>query len=238
MNRCVGIVQARMGSTRLPGKVLADIGGAPLLERLLRRLERCERLDGVVVATSVNPADDPVETLGRRLGFGVHRGDEADVLGRVLGAAEAAGADVVVRITGDCPLIDPGVVDECIALREKTGCDYASNVNVRTYPDGLDTEVIHIDALRRTETEAHHPELREHVTPYIRGVSPDLPSGDFDRRDLTYPSDFGHIRWTVDRAGDLERVREIFTALTEPFSWLDALSLATRHPHLLGLVRS
>ncbi len=226
-----------MGSTRLPGKVLADVAGAPLMERLLHRLERSARLDGIVVATSENPADDPVEALGRRIGVDVHRGDEADVLGRVLGAAKAAGADVVVRITGDCPLIDPGVVDDCIDLREKTGCDYASNVNKRTYPDGLDTEVIHIDALRRTEAETSRPDLREHVTPYIRGIFPDLPSGDFDRQDMTFPNDFSHVRWTVDRAEDLKRVREIFSTLSEPFSWLDALSLATKRPHLLGLAR-
>jgi spore coat polysaccharide biosynthesis protein SpsF (cytidylyltransferase family) len=233
--RVVAIVQARMTSTRLPGKVLADVCGAPLLQRIVERLRRCSLLDAIVVATTVNRDDDPVEALARKLGVDVYRGDEADVLGRVLAAAEGARADVVVRITADCPVIDPGIVDECIRLRAERSVDYASNVNVRTYPDGLDTEVMRIDALRTAAREAHDPVLREHVTPYIRGIFPNLPSGNFSRADLKFCADLSHVRWTVDRQDDLDRVREIFTAFDKPFGWLEALSLATRRPHLLGV---
>ncbi len=233
----VAIVQARMTSTRLPGKVLADVCGAPLLQRIIERLRMCSLLDAIVIATTVNRDDNPVEALARRLGVDVYRGDEADVLGRVLAAAEQARADIVVRITADCPVIDPGIVDECIRLRSERGVDYASNVNVRTYPDGLDTEVMRIDALRTAAREAHDPALREHVTPYIRGIFPHLPSGNFSRADLKFCADLSHVRWTVDRQDDLDRVREIYATLDGPFGWLDVLSLATKHPHLLGVAR-
>lgn len=233
--RVVAIVQARMTSTRLPGKVLADLCGAPLLQRIVERLRLCRRLDAIVVATTVNRDDDPVEALALKLGVEVYRGDEADVLGRVLAAAEGARADVIVRITADCPVIDPGIVDECIRLRAERGVDYASNVNVRTYPDGLDTEVIRIDALRTAGREARDPILREHVTPYIRGIFPNLPSGNFSRADLKFCADLSHVRWTVDRQDDLDRVREIFATFDKPFGWLDVLSLATKRPHLLGV---
>jgi spore coat polysaccharide biosynthesis protein SpsF (cytidylyltransferase family) len=233
--RVVAIIQARMTSTRLPGKVLADICGTPLLQRIVERLRKCRLLDDIVIATTSNREDDPVEALGRKLNIEVFRGDEFDVLGRMLQAAERSRADVIVRITADCPVIDPDVVDECIRLRAERGVDYASNVIVRTYPDGLDTEVIRIEALRKADREAHDPVLREHVTPYIRGGIPHLPSGDFSRADLTYSSNLSHVRWTVDRQDDLDRVREIFSALKTSFSWRDALSLATKHPHLLGV---
>lgn len=232
--RVVAIIQARMTSTRLPGKVLADICGTPLLQWIVERLRNCRRLDEIIIATTNNRDDDPVEALGRKLGVGIFRGDEFDVLGRMLRAADQSRADVVVRITADCPVIDPGVVDECILLRAESGVDYASNVIMRTYPDGLDTEVIRIEALRKADREAHGPVLREHVTPYIRGGFPHLASGDFSRADLTFSSNLSHVRWTVDKQDDLDRIRELFAALKTPFSWLDALSLATKHPHLLG----
>lgn len=231
----VAIVQARMTSTRLPGKVLADVGGMPLLQRVIERLQASKLLDEIVIATTTNRQDDPVDALGRQQGVAVFRGDELDVLGRVLQASERAKADVIVRITADCPVIDPGIVDDCIRLRTERGVDYASNVNVRTFPDGLDTEVIRIEALRKAAQEASDPILREHVTPYIRGARPDLPSGDFSRADLTFCADLSHIRWTVDRQDDLDRVREIYAAFSKSFGWLDILSLATKHPHLLGV---
>jgi len=230
----VALIQARMTSTRLPGKVLADLAGLPLLQRMLARVARAKRLDGVVVATTDNATDDPVAALCSSLGVQVFRGSEADVLGRMLAAAEMVAAKVAVRLTADCPMIDPDVIDQCLVLREQKGVDYASNVNRRTYPDGLDVECFTIEALRRADAEAVAPKAREHVTPYMRGIFPDLPQGHFSRADLTFAADFGFLRWTVDHAEDLERVREFFTALAEPFTWLDALSWATRHPHLLA----
>ncbi|HVG52488.1 MAG TPA: glycosyltransferase family protein [Xanthobacteraceae bacterium] len=236
--RVVAAIQARMTSTRLPGKVMVDLCGAPLLQRIVERLRLCRNLDAIVIATTVNREDDPVDALGRTLGVPVFRGDENDVLGRMLAAAESAAADVVVRITADCPVIDPGVVDECIALRDERGVDYASNVIVRTYPDGLDTEVMTIDALRTAAAEAHDARQREHVTLYIRGVEPGKPAGQFSRADLTFCADLSHLRWTVDRQDDLDRIREIYAAFQRPFGWLEILTLATRRPHLLGVTPS
>ena len=233
--RVAAIVQARMTSKRLPGKVLADVGGMPLLQRIINRLKRSKLVDAIVIATTSNHEDDPIELLGRKLGVEVFRGDEFDVLGRVLQAAEQARAEVIVRITADCPLIDPDIVDDCILLRAQRGVDYASNVNVRTYPDGLDTEVIRIEALRRAAQEAKDPVLREHVTPYIRGIFPNLPSGSFSKADLTFCADLSHVRWTVDRQEDLDRVREIYSACPDGCGWLEVLSVATKHPHLLGV---
>lgn len=233
--RTVVIIQARMTSTRLPGKVLADLAGKPALQRMIERVRRAERPDAVVVATTDLPTDDPVASLCASLGVGVFRGSETDVLGRFRQAAEAFDADTVMRLTADCPLIDPGVMDELVDLFRGSDCDYASNCNRRTYPDGLDVEVFSIEALREADRMAEHPRLREHVTPYIRGIFPDLPMGDFRRADLVFAADLAHIRWTVDRPDDLERVREIFETLSEPFDWLEVLSLATRKPHLLGV---
>lgn len=237
-HRVVAAIQARMTSKRLPGKVMADLCGAPLLQRIVERLRLCRNLDAIVIATTVNCEDDPVDKLGRTLGVQVFRGDEQDVLGRMLGAVESVSADVVVRITADCPVIDPGIVDECIALRNERGVDYASNVVVRTYPDGLDTEVMTIGALRTAAAEAHDALQREHVTLYIRGVEGDKPSGQFSRADLMFCADLSHLRWTVDRQDDLERIREIYAAFQRPFGWLEILTLATKRPHLLGVVPS
>jgi spore coat polysaccharide biosynthesis protein SpsF (cytidylyltransferase family) len=234
--RVIAVIQARMTSKRLPGKVLADLGGAPLLQRIVERLKKCATLDEIVIATTTNTDDNSVHALGTNLGIDVFRGDEADVLGRMLHAAEHAKAGIVVRITADCPLIDPDVVDSCVVLQAERGVDYASNVNVRTYPDGLDTEVMRIEALRKTAAEARDPALREHVTPYLRGTFPNLPSGQFSRADLTFCADLSHIRWTVDRQDDLDRIREIYAAFSKPFGWLEVLSLATKRPHLLGVL--
>lgn len=236
--RTVAIIQARMTSKRLPGKVLADVCGTPLLQRIIERLRSGRLVDSIVIATTTNRDDDPVNALGHKLGIDVFRGEEFDVLGRMLQAAERAQADVIVRITADCPIIDANVVDECIRLRAERNVDYASNVNARTYPDGLDTEVMTIETLRKAAWEAHDPFQREHVTPYIRGNRPNLPSGAFTKADLTLCVDLSHIRWTVDRPDDLVRIREIYSAFQRPFTWLDALSLATKHPHLLGVANS
>jgi spore coat polysaccharide biosynthesis protein SpsF (cytidylyltransferase family) len=235
-SRTVAVIQARMTSSRLPGKVLSDLAGRPLLQRMLARIGRARCLDGMMVATTVNTSDDAVVQLCDKLRVPVFRGSEIDVLGRMRQAAEQAGAHVVVRLTADCPMIDPQVIDDCVALRQRTGADYASNVDLRTFPDGLDVECFTLQALRKCDSEVMEPVLREHVTPYMRATPPHLPHGEFTRADLTFASDFSHLRWTVDRADDLERVRGFFASLPEPFSWLDALSLATKQPRLLGVV--
>ena len=234
MPNTTAIIQARMTSTRLPGKVMADICGQPSLSLMLSRVRRANRLDKIVVATTDNETDDPVAELCRELGVAVFRGDEADVLGRYVQAAEEHNADPVVRLTADCPMIEPAVIDLAIEEFANRGCDYISNGLVRSYPDGLDVEVFSMEALRRAEREAEHPFSREHVTPYIKSQGPEFPSVPFSLANLEYEADFSHVRWTLDTPEDLELLRELVAKLPENFTWLEALAAATKSPKLLG----
>ena len=234
--RLIAIIQARMTSTRLPGKVLMDIAGRPALELMVSRVKRATLIDGIVVATTSNATDDPVIALCERLGVATFRGDEQDVLARFAAAAGVFGAETVVRLTGDCPIIDPAVIDDAVRLYRSGDWDYVGNGNRRTYPDGLDVEVFTRAALERAAREADHPFAREHVTPYLRGIRPDIiPDGGFRRGDLVYAADFSHIRWTLDRQDDLDRLRRLVPKLPDGFDWLTALSVATREPSLLGV---
>ena len=195
------VVQARAGSTRLPGKVLMPVGGRPMLAFMLARLESV-RCDDLVVATSTDGRDDAVAEVAAAAGVSVVRGSESDVLARFVAALDAHPADVVVRLTADCPLIDPAVVNEAIAVRAATGADYASNTLVRTYPDGLDVEVLTADALRAAAAEAVDPVEREHVTPFVYR-RPER----FRLAAVVGPEPLGDLRWTVDTADDLDRIR-------------------------------
>lgn len=224
----VGIIQARMTSSRLPGKVLADIAGKPCLEQMITRVRQSRRLDKIIVATTALPSDDPIASLCKRLDIGCYRGDEADVLGRYLEAAHWAGADVVVRLTADCPMHDASVIDGAIALFDSGNYDYVSNAVVRTYPDGLDVEVFGVSVLEEAAREATDTFLREHVTTYIRGSRSDLPRGNFRLGHFVYPIDYGKIRWTLDRPDDLEKIRRFFSLLPDGFGWKQALELELR----------
>jgi spore coat polysaccharide biosynthesis protein SpsF (cytidylyltransferase family) len=204
----VAIVQARMPSTRLPGKSLADIHGQPALALLVGRLGRAETLDGIVVATSTDVEDDPVDEVARGLGCEVHRGPRDDVLTRYVEAA-AGRPGPFVRITADCPLTDPGVVDQVVRLYGRSAdVVYASNIEPRSFPVGLDTEVVSRAALLRAGDEARDPDDREHVTLLIRR-SP----GRYPRVNLTREPDLSHLRWTVDHPQDLEFVRRLVERL-------------------------
>jgi spore coat polysaccharide biosynthesis protein SpsF len=227
MSRVI-VVQARMTSSRLPGKILMDVAGSPMLERQIGRLRRCRNGDQIVVATTTNGTDDPVVDLTKRIGVPVFRGDEDDVLGRYLGAARMVDAHVVVRVTGDCPLVDPGVIDLVVDALQQTdeACDYASNVNRRTYPRGLDAEAFFRDTLERVGRLANSHPSREHVTYFINSERPDL----FVRRDVRDAQDNSDLRWTVDTLDDLTTIRRIF----------DELGLADRfvpYHQLVALVR-
>jgi spore coat polysaccharide biosynthesis protein SpsF len=198
-----------MSSTRLPGKVLADVAGAPMILRQIERLRRCRRLEGIVVATSDDASDDGLAELLVLQGVAVHRGSLEDVLGRFAGALETYPAPVVVRLTADCPLADPGIVDAVIGLLIDEDLDYAANTPAhRTYPKGLDVEVMQAKCLLRAAREATDPYEREHVTPYLIR-HPELFSQVF----LSQDSDEGEVRWTVDRPDDLEFVRAVYCAL-------------------------
>ncbi|TMK39845.1 MAG: acylneuraminate cytidylyltransferase [Actinobacteria bacterium] len=214
--RVVAVVQARTGSSRLPGKALMEVGGAPLIVQVLRRVRRATSVDETVLATTNAEQDDTLASLADAEGVSCFRGDEHDVLARVLRAARKANADAIVRLTGDCPLIDPQVVDTVVRelLTHVGTCDYASNVVRRTFPRGLDVEALFTDTLSRVERLASSPEAREHVTWFIYRERPDL----FLARSVESPDDFSHLDWSVDTQEDLKRVRGLF----------DRLQLATR----------
>ena len=223
-----------MTSSRLPGKVLTDIGGRPALEAMTRRLGKSRRLDGLVIATTTNSTDDALAELAGRLSISVYRGDEADVLGRVAEAAAECDADIVVRLTADCPMIDPQIVDAIVELLLKGDCDYASNILVRTFPDGLDAEAVYRNTLEEANAEATAPASREHVTPFIHGAEA-ASHGRYRLAHHTFATDFSHVRWTLDTPKDLDCIRRLVSVLPEDYGWLDALAAATREPDLLGL---
>jgi len=224
--KIVAIVQARMGSTRFPNKVMRPICGTPMIGLLLERLAKAQRIDEIVLATSEDQRNDPLASYARELGYTVYRGSEDDVLDRYCQAAKGAKADTVVRITGDCPLIDPALVDAVIARFLDSGSDYASNVSPPSYPDGLDTEVCSYQALERAWSQAKLPRQREHVTPFIR------ESGMFSQVNVSYANDHSKERWTVDEPEDFEVVRKVFEYFSprRDFGWQEVLTLRNEHP--------
>lgn len=226
--KVVGIVQARMGSLRLPNKVMKRIAGKPMIEVLLARLGRSTEIDEIIVATSDHHINQPLVDHVIGLGYGCFRGNETDVLDRYWKAAKQSGADIVVRITGDCPLVDPELVDEAILDFRASNVDYLSNASPPTYPDGLDIEVFSIEALERAALETTDPYDREHVTPYMRA------SGTFRQRALQNEYDLSSSRWTVDEATDFEVVSEIFARFAPSlhFSWREVLELQRMHPQI------
>lgn len=221
--RVVAVLQARMGSTRLPGKTLADVGGVPMLQRLLSQLKGCRTLDDVVVATTVNAFDDQLAAMLARLGVRVVRGDVDDVLGRYVLAAGATSADVIVRLTGDCPLHAPDTIDDVVDAFLRGDVDYVTNTNPYTRPDGQDVEVFSRAALDQANRAAASGPDREHVTPWIRRA-PNLRSAN-----VTHNGANGAAwRWTVDDPADLRFVREVWQKLDErgpgPFSYEEIMS--------------
>ncbi len=233
--KTVLINQARMTSTRLPGKVLLEVQGQTLLEIQLERLRRITGVDKVVVATTTNDTDDPIVALCQRIGVDVWRGPELDVLARFEGAARQAGADWVVRVTSDCPLIDPEVVSQIIreAQDPANSCDYASNTLTRSYPRGLDAECFTASALYVAAQEAADPAEREHVTPFIYW----RPQR-FTLRHVVHASDLSSHRWTVDTPEDFELIRRMLEELRPKkpsFTLKDCLNLLSAHPDWIRL---
>lgn len=225
----VAVVQARMGSTRFPGKTLADLAGRPMLHRVMRRLHRATRLDQVVLATTTSPVDDRMVREATEQGWHVVRGSEDDVLDRYHQAAEATGAATVVRITADCPVIDPGVVDHIVAtLLADDGIDYASNtLPPRTFPRGLDTEVLRRSAIDAAWAEATQPAEREHVTPFLHHHP-----YRFRLVPVTTAPDRSDVRWTVDTPDDLAAVTGLYEHFDgdDAFTWHQALAAWDAHP--------
>ena len=234
--KVVGIIQARMGSTRLPGKVLADIEGEPMLVRTFERSRRASSLDDLVIATTDENADAPVAGLCQERGYSCFRGHPTDVLDRYYQAAKAVGAEVIVRITADCPLMDPEVVDRTVEafLEAHPEVDFVANrwPAKRTYPIGLDVEVCSFEALERAWMEAPAGYAREHVMPYLYEVE-----GRFRTRVIDCEQDLGGLRWTVDTPEDLAFVREVYRAFQgrDDFSWCEVLGLLERRPDLAAI---
>ncbi|EKU70828.1 cytidylyltransferase domain-containing protein [Selenomonas sp. F0473] len=231
----LAIVQARLSSSRLPGKVLRPIMGRAMILYELERLSRSRRIDNIVLATSEDESDDPLAETVRDAGFTVFRGNLGDVLGRYDACAKAFGAAHVVRITGDCPLIDPAIVDAVIDRHLSEGNDYTSNtLGEATYPDGLDTEVMRYAALERAYREARLPSEREHVTQYII-KHPEL----FKQGGLRYAGEsLGRLRWTVDEPEDFLFVESVYERLyleRKDFAMRDILDLLEKQPDLTHL---
>jgi len=229
------IVQARMTSTRLPGKVLMEVRGKSLLEYQIERLRQVRLADELVIATTTNDTDQPIVELCERLGAAYYRGSEEDVLSRYYEAATQSGADVVVRVTSDCPLIDPGVMDEVIALyiNNRDKYDYVSNTLERTYPRGLDTEVFSMAALEKAYNEAREQPEREHVTLFIYRRPEQFPLAN-----SSSATDYSYHRWTVDTPEDFALIKRIFMGLypvNSRLTWLEVLDLLKEHPEWIEI---
>lgn len=222
----LAVVQARAGSSRLPGKVLSELGGRPMLGFMLARLQSLA-VDELVVATSTEVRDDAVARIAGAIGVAVVRGSETDVLGRFVTALDAYPSDTVVRLTADCPLMDPAVVHYALDVHRASGASYTSNTLVRTYPDGLDVEVVSSAAIRAAAADATDPAEREHVTPFVYRRPERFPL-----RAVVGPELLGNERWTVDTAEDMARIRAMVDALTDPIlaGWRDVLAVAGRRP--------
>jgi spore coat polysaccharide biosynthesis protein SpsF len=229
--KVVAIIQARMGSTRLPGKVMMDLAGEPMLARVVSRTRRAKTVDEVVVATTTGVADDPIARLCQERGWAVFRGSDDDVLDRYYQAALPLQADVVVRITSDCPLIEPTIIDAVVGeLESRPGAgDYASNCQQRTYPRGLDVEAMTFTCLETAWREDHNAAWREHVTPYIY-----RNPGRFRLFNVSNDTDYSYMRWTVDTAEDLAFVRQIYGCFqSDGFTWREVLRLLEAYPEWL-----
>ncbi len=234
--KTVAIIQARTGSSRLPGKVLLDLAGEPMLARVVHRVQRAGTVDQVVIATTTEPADDVLAGQCVARGWPLYRGSRDDVLDRYYRAAMEYGADLVVRITSDCPLIEPGIIDRVVRelLDRRPPADYACNVLPRrTYPRGLDIEAFWFETLKVIWREDHNPAWREHVTQYVHH-HPErfVMHGVLNDRDLSA------MRWTVDTAEDFDLVRRIYTEFGhDRFSWHEVLALLEAHSQWFELNR-
>jgi glutamate-1-semialdehyde 2,1-aminomutase len=229
--KVVAIVQARMGSTRLPNKVMRHINGIPMIELLLSRLVKAKEVDQIIIATSIDERNIPLVTHVHSLGYACEQGSENDVLDRYINAAKTHQADVIVRITGDCPFVDPELVDEVIRSFKTANVDYFSNIDPPTYPDGLDVEVFTFNALDRARIETRDPFDREHVTPYLR------KPGKYKTEFMHHSEDLSALRWTVDEHADFEVIEKVFKYFHPKidFTWRDILALQKQDPEIFNI---
>jgi spore coat polysaccharide biosynthesis protein SpsF len=229
----LAILQARMTSTRLPGKVMRPLLGKPMLARQIERIARAKRIGHLVVATSDDPSDDPIAALCDELGVSCYRGALEDVLDRFYKAAKCHVARHVVRLTGDCPLIDPNLIDSVIDYYLAGNYDYVSNTVEPTFPDGLDVEIFRFPCLERAWREARLPSQREHVTLFIYSHPEQFRIGSYKSKE-----DLSALRWTVDEPIDLDLAEKIYEALypaNPAFTTDDVLALLKQQPDLKTL---
>jgi len=238
INQTVAIIQARMSSSRLPNKVLMPLGGKPIIAQIFRRLQQCQTLDQIILATSINEDDNPIANLCEEIGLPCSRGSLDDVLDRYYQAATQAQATTIVRITADCPVIDPVVVDAVVTACRAGGYDYYGITG--SFPDGLDVEVFRYEALARAWREAALKSEREHVGPYL-GKHPEL----FKLGGLHLFEGLSHHRWTVDEPRDYVLLQAIYDRLDHPdrvFLTNDILALMEAEPELMiinsGIIRN
>jgi len=233
MRKIVAIIQARMGSTRLPGKVMKEIVGFPMLWHVVNRLKHSILLDRIVVATTINSKDDIIEDFCKKNNIELFRGNEDDVLDRYYMSAKHFEADIIVRITSDCPLIDPYIVDLVIRKHMNCNVDYTSNTLKRTYPLGLDTEVFNFSSLEKAYYEAKENYQREHVTVYFY-ENPNL----FKLQNVENSINLSYLRWTVDEERDFQFVSEIYNRLYREdkiFLMEDIIEVLKKEPHLIEI---
>jgi len=233
--RIVATIEARMTSSRLPGKVLMPVLGRPILQYLVERLRAVPSLDAIVLATTTNDDDDVLASFALTHGIGLFRGSEDDVMGRVIGAAESASADIVVEITGDCPIIDPDIVEQTIRMFLNHDVDYVTNAHIRTYPDGMDTQVFHLDTLKRSASMTDYPLDHEHVTLHIRN-NPHI----FRTVHLVAPPSlcWPELSLTLDEVSDYVLLKKIIEALHSAkscFCCHEVLAFLRQNPELVQI---
>jgi spore coat polysaccharide biosynthesis protein SpsF len=231
--KTVAIIQARMSSTRLPGKVLKVVAGRTILDRMVERVQKAKQVDETIVATTIDASDNVIVEYCEKVGIACYRGSLQDVLDRYYQAAVLHKADIIVRLTGDCPLIDPDLIDAVVDTLINEKADFACNrlppPLTRTYPIGLDVEACTFAALKRAWTEATEKHEREHVLPYLY----DVP-GRFKVVQLNHSQDLGTMRWTLDTPEDLVLLEQVYARFggRNDFSWLDVLELFNKEPTL------
>lgn len=231
----IATIEARMTSSRLPGKVLLQASGIPLLQHLVNRLRAVPSIDGIVLATTTNNYDDPLEEFARQMNINCFRGSEDDVMNRVIGAASSVNADVIVEITGDCPIIDSEIVEQAIRIYKYNNADYVSNAVVRSYPDGMDVQVFSLDTLVKSAKMTNDPLDHEHVTLHIRN-HPEI----FSHLNLVAPPElhWPELGLTLDEQSDydlLKYVIEHFEKINPQFTCLDVVRFLRNRPDLVSI---
>lgn len=217
-----------MGSTRLPGKILKTVNGKPLLEYQLERVKQVKNIDQIVIATTIEKQDQPIVDFCESIGVDYYRGSEKDVLSRYYEAGKKFNGDIILRLTSDCPLIDPKTIDVTLQHYLNNTYDYVSNTIVRTFPRGLDTEVFSVDSLHKAYEEATLERDREHVTSYLY-THPEI----FKIGYITSPKDYSAHRWTVDTIDDFQLIELILTKMYKPdetFHFEDVIEVINKHP--------